>query len=115
MAEEIALEQPERDRAASQDREKEEEEGEAYAEIGPGPLAPAAVVERAVQEEAEREAGIGQRLEEIVAEVQRAGRETPGHVEAHEAQGCEQPARVARADPGHEGGERRRNGGPPQR
>src|SRR5262249_57865018 len=53
----------------------------------------------AVEEVAQAQAGVGDRLEEVVAVVERARRDPPGQVQEAEPEAGEEPPRIAGAGP----------------
>ena len=102
-------------RAGREEGEEEEEEGSHQHHVAAREEAVPAVP-GAVEQGAEREARVGDRLEEVVAEVEGARREPPGQVEAEEAGAREEAPRVAPArSPRHERPERHGHREPPDR
>src|SRR2546425_11393175 len=90
--------------------QEEQEEADHDPEVEPGkPRGPVTV-----QQHAQAEASVWDGLEEGVAVVQGARRDSPGQVEEAEARSREDPAGIALADPRHEGPRGDGDARPPQ-
>src|SRR5260221_3793409 len=104
------------DGKGEQEGQEEEVHQDDEPQIGAGQDAPqAGGVPLEIEQRAEAEAGVGDRLEEIVAVVERARGEAPGQVEEEVSEAGEQPPRVAGPRTGVHGPQRDGDGDPPER